>query len=240
VPIIVIKINKLDARDETMALIGRYSKREGCQKPPQRLAPAADRVGAETAVNRRDSLKALSAVTAHALFPSVLVAAAEAAAGLEASGEVWTPRWFRPPRTPMLEALVDTILPPTDTPGALQARVHVFVDLALRDCYTPAEQRLFVDGLEALVSECQVRHGRPFEACSPEERLALLVPLDAASFAPDTGARGSFIRILKDLTLVGFFTSRIGATQVLAYEAVPGGYRGCLDLRPGQKGWATW
>ncbi|MFI4945488.1 MAG: gluconate 2-dehydrogenase subunit 3 family protein [Burkholderiales bacterium] len=45
--------------------------------------------------------------------------------------------------------------------------------------------------------------------------------------------------MLKDLTLVGFFTSQIGATQVLAYEKVPGGYRGCVELRPGQKTWAT-
>jgi hypothetical protein len=204
------------------------------------MAPAADRVGAETAVNRRDSLKTLSVVTAHALFPSVLAAAAEAAAGLEASGQAWTPRWIRPPRAAMLEALVDTILPATGSPGARQARVHVFVDLALRDCYTPEEQKLFLDGLEGVADACQSRHGRPFEACSPEERHALLAPLDAASYTPDTGTRGSFIRILKDLTLVGFFTSRIGATQALAYEAVPGGYRGCLDLRPGQKGWATW
>jgi Gluconate 2-dehydrogenase subunit 3 len=190
-------------------------------------------------VNRRDSLKALSAVTAHALFPSVLAAAAEVAAGLDTTGEAWAPRWIRPARAAMLEALVDTILPATDTPGAREARVQVFVDLALRDCYTPAEQELFVDGLEALAEECQARYGRAFEACSPEQRHDLLARLDAASYAPDTGARGSFIRILKDLTLVGFFTSRIGATQVLAYQAVPGGFRGCLDLRPGQKAWAT-
>ena len=44
---------------------------------------------------------------------------------------------------------------------------------------------------------------------------------------------------MKDLTLVGFYTSRIGATQALAYEAVPGGFRGCLELGPGQKAWAT-
>jgi hypothetical protein len=191
-------------------------------------------------VNRRDSLKALSAVTAHALFPSVLAGAAEVAAGLDATGEAWTPRWIRPERATMLEALVDTILPTTDTPGARQARVQVFVDLALRDCYSPAEQQVFIAGLEALADECRARHGQPFEACSPEQRHALLARLDAASYAPDTGARGSFIRILKELTLVGFFTSRIGATQVLAYEAVPGGFRGCLDLRPGQKAWATW
>jgi hypothetical protein len=190
-------------------------------------------------VNRRNSLKALSAVTVHALFPSVLAAAAEAAAAIETTGASWLPRWIGADRSAMLEALVDTILPATTTPGAREARVQVFVDLALRDCYTPEEQRIFVAGLEALAAECRARHARPFEACSAEERLALLVPLDAASYAPDTGARGSFIRILKDLTLVGFFTSRIGATQVLAYEAVPGGFRGCLDLRPGQKGWAT-
>ena len=191
-------------------------------------------------MNRRDSLKALSAVTAHTLFPSVLAGAAEVAAGLDATGEAWTPRWIRRPRAAMLEALVDTILPATDTPGARQARVQVFVDLALRDCYSPAEQQVFVAGLEALADECQARHGQPFEACTPEQRHTLLARLDGASYAPDTGARGSFIRILKELTLVGFFTSRIGATQALAYEAVPGGFRGCLDLRPGQKGWATW
>jgi hypothetical protein len=145
-------------------------------------------------VKRRDSIKALSAVTAHALFPSVLAHAAEAAAGLDTPGAAWTPTWVRPERAAMLEALVDTILPATGTPGARQARVQVFVDLALRDCYTPAEQKLFVDGLEALAREGQARHGRPFEACSPEERHALLVPLDAASYAPDTGARGSFVR----------------------------------------------
>ena len=191
-------------------------------------------------MNRRDSLKALSAVTTHALFPSGLAGAAEAAAALEATGGAWAPRWIPSARAAMLEALVDTILPATATPGAREARVQVFVDLALRDCCTPAEQKIFVDGMDALAGECQAAHGRSFEESSPGERHALLARLDAASYAPDTGARGSFIRILKDLTLVGFFTSRIGATQVLAYEAVPGGFRGCLDLRPGQKGWATW
>jgi hypothetical protein len=198
------------------------------------------RVRAEaTSVNRRDALQGLSAVTAHALFPSVLSEAASAVTRIDATGEAWTPQWIPKERAAMLEALVDTILPRTDTPGAREARVQVFVDLALRDCYTAEEQRLFIAGLEALAGECRARHGRAFESCSPEERNALLAPLDAASYAPDTGPRGSFVRILKDLTLVGFFTSRIGATEALAYEAVPGGYRGCLDMRPGQKAWAT-
>ena len=190
-------------------------------------------------MHRRDALGLMSAVTAHALFASVVAEAAETAAAIDTTGDAWVPKWIPKERAPMLEALVDTVLPATDTPGAKQARVHVFVDLALRDCYTADEQRLFKDGLEALTADTRKTHGRPFEACSPEERHAFLAPLDAASYKPDTGARGSFVRILKDLTLVGFFTSRIGATQVLAYEKVPGGYRGCVELRPDQKAWAT-
>jgi len=190
-------------------------------------------------VKRRDSLRGLSAVAAHALFPAVLARAAEAAARMEAGEGEWTPVLVGADRAAMLEALVETVIPATDTPGARAARVHVFVDLALRDCFTPGEQQVFVGGLEALADECRGAHGRPFEACSPEERHALLARLDAASYDPDTGPRGSFARILKDLTLLGFFTSRIGATGVLAYEAVPGGYRGCLPLGPGEKTWAT-
>src|SRR5262245_64896225 len=190
-------------------------------------------------MQRRDALSLMSAITAHALFASVVTEAAEATASIDATGEAWVPRWLPKERAAMLEALVDTILPATDTPGAKQARVQVFVDLALRDCYTADEQRIFTTGLDALAADCTKANGRPFEACSPEQRHALLAPLDAASYKPDTGARGSFVRILKDLTLVGFFTSRIGVTEVLAYEAVPGGYRGCLDLGPRQKTWAT-
>ena len=187
-------------------------------------------------MHRRDALSLMSAVTAHALFASVV---AEAATAIDATGEPWSPKWIPKERAAMLEALVDTVLPATDTPGAKDARVHVFVDLALRDCYTADEQRLFTTGLDALAADCTKQHGRPFEACSAEQRTALLVPLDAASYKPDTGARGSFVRIMKDLALVGFFTSQIGATQVLAYEKVPGGYRGCVELGPGQKAWAT-
>ena len=190
-------------------------------------------------MDRRAALLGLSAVTAHALFPRALAEATEISDKLAATGEPWIPSFLPKERALMLEALVDTVLPETDTPGARQAGVHVFVDLALRDCYSEAEQRLFTSGLEALAGECQSRHARPFEACTPEERHALLAPLDAASYAPDTGARGSFVRILKDLTLVGFFTSKLGATQVLRYEKVPGGYQGCVELGPDQKAWAT-
>ena len=169
-------------------------------------------------MKRRDSIKALSAVTAHALFPAVLAGAAEAAAALD-TGQAWTPKWIRPPRAAMLEALVDTILPATDTPGARQARVHVFVDSALKRCATADQQRAAVAALDGL--------GAGFAALPSAEREARLKAIDGPIFA-----------LLRDLTLLGYFTSQVGATEALAYVAVPGEYRGCTDLKPGQKAWA--
>lgn len=190
-------------------------------------------------MNRRHLLSGLSAVAAHSLFPAVLEASARALAAARQSGAAWTPAWLPARHAAFLEALVETVIPTTDTPGARAAGVHVFADLALRDCYAADEQQLFLDGLEALGAECRSRHGRAFEECSPGQRHDLVSALDAASYDPDTGPRGSFVRILKDLTLTGYFSSEVGATQALRYEAVPGEYRGCVALKPGDKAWAT-
>ena len=49
----------------------------------------------------------------------------------------------------------------------------------------------------------------------------------------------SFVMAMKELTMLGFFTSQPGATQVLQYEAVPGGYSGCQPLSEVGRTWAT-
>lgn len=47
-----------------------------------------------------------------------------------------------------------------------------------------------------------------------------------------------FFAIIRDLTLLGYFTSEIGATQAYAFVEIPGRYDGCVDLKPGQRVWA--
>jgi gluconate 2-dehydrogenase gamma chain len=48
-----------------------------------------------------------------------------------------------------------------------------------------------------------------------------------------------FILGVKELTVVGFFTSQPGCEQVLQYQAVPGAYHGCMPLAEVGKTWAT-
>jgi hypothetical protein len=168
-------------------------------------------------VTRREVLATISAVATHALFADVLEAFARAAA---APPDAWRPEAVAADQGPLLAEVVETILPATDTPGAKAARVHVFVDLALARCALPARRAAALSALRAL--------GAGFLAATSDARRAALGRLDGAALA-----------LLQELTVLGYFSSEIGATRALAYDPVPGGYRGCVDLAPGQKAWAT-
>jgi len=167
-------------------------------------------------VTRREHLATISVVAAHALFSDVLAAFARAAA----APDVWRPEAVAPEQGPLLAEVVDTILPATDTPGAKAARVHMFVDLALARCVPAAARAAVVSALRPL--------GAAYLTAAPDARRARLAQIDAAPLA-----------LLQELTILGYFTSEIGATQALAYDAAPSGYRGCVPLVPGQKAWAT-
>jgi len=47
-------------------------------------------------------------------------------------------------------AMIDQIIPATDTPGAKGARVNEFIDLILTEWATPEERKTFLDGLAGI------------------------------------------------------------------------------------------
>ncbi len=57
----------------------------------------------------------------------------------------------------------------------------------------------------------------------------------------DTRARGApahYFRLMKELTLLGYFTSEIGCTQAQRYEEAPGRFEPCVPYTPGEGAWA--
>lgn len=48
-----------------------------------------------------------------------------------------------------------------------------------------------------------------------------------------------FFRTMKELTVVGFYTSEIGATRELRHEPVPGRYEGCIPFSDVGRTWAV-
>jgi hypothetical protein len=136
---------------------------------------------------------------------------------------------FTEPEMRALQAVVDVILPATDSPAASAAGTHFFIDLAIPACATAAAQATFRLGVGDLV-----RAG--FADLPDAERVAWL--RSRASQDLPLAYEKSFFKILKDYTLTGYFLSETGATRALAYEKIPGGYWGDLPLEPNQKAWA--
>lgn len=142
-----------------------------------------------------------------------------------------------------LDEVAETILPKTNTPGAKDAKVGEFMTRIVKDCYKEGDQKVFVEGMQKLNDASKKKNGHSFMDASAQERHDLLVDLDkeqktyTASKKKEDPAH--YFRMMKELTLWGYFTSEQGATQALRYVAVPGKYQGCIDYKKGEKAWAT-
>lgn len=171
-------------------------------------------------MNRRQTLIGLSTLAGHVLFPRVLERLALTAGGLGEGMQEWRPEVLSPAQGRLLAEIVETIIPTTDTPGAKTAKVHVFVDLMLAQCVPVDQRKTVLQAIDAI--------DRDFLTAPPAGRIARLERVDTKGLA-----------LLKELTILGYFSSEIGATQALAYDKVPGGYRGCIPLSPNQRAWAS-
>jgi len=148
-----------------------------------------------------------------------------------------------PEQTAYLTEVADTILPATKTPGAKAANVGSFMAVMVRDCYKPEDQQIFMDGLGKLEAASQKQNSKGFLESTPAQRTALLVALDAEqknySKTKKLEQPNHYFRMMKELSLLGFFTSEVGATQVLRYLPVPGKYDGNVPYKKGDRAWAT-
>jgi hypothetical protein len=148
-----------------------------------------------------------------------------------------------PEQTAYLTEVADTILPATKTPGAKAANVGSFMAVMVRDCYKPEDQKIFMDGMAKLEEASQKQNSKGFLESTPAQRTALLTALDTEqknySKTKKPEEPNHYFRMMKELSLLGFFTSEVGATQVLRYLPVPGKYDGNVPYKKGDRAWAT-
>ncbi|MFB9863485.1 gluconate 2-dehydrogenase subunit 3 family protein [Rufibacter immobilis] len=142
-----------------------------------------------------------------------------------------------------LDEVGETILPATSTPGAKAAKIGTFMATMVQDCYKPEDQKVFLKGISQLDEACQKKFNKKFMEAAPRERTALLTQLDAEQKQhqknKEKDAPNHYFRMMKELTMLGFFTSEVGATQALRYLSVPGRFDGCTPYKKGDRAWAT-
>jgi hypothetical protein len=126
----------------------------------------------------------------------------------------------------LLEQVSDTMIPSTDTPGAIGAGVPVFIREMLAEWGSATTRSEVANVLEAIEQQSWSRFGMSFLEMPPERRLVVLQDFDGARIAAHDGAYRKF----KWLVLIGYYHSEVGATQELRFELVPGAWRACLPL----------
>ena len=191
-------------------------------------------------MDRREALRKTALLMGAAVSATALAGIMQ---GCKATPELtYVPSFFTEEQARIVSELAQTIIPKTDTPGAKEAGVPGFIDQILKECYKKEDQEKFITGLTEFEAAAKAAHGDSFIYLSPEKQLAFVKAQNEAAVnavKADPSQPRPFILSAKELTLLGFFTSEPGATQVLQYEAVPGSYKGCIPLSEAGNG-KTW
>jgi Gluconate 2-dehydrogenase subunit 3 len=204
-------------------------------------------------MERRELLKMIALLTGGVVIGGdIFLSGCKTAAKKEAG--------FTPENIALLDEVGETIIPTTDTPGAKATKIGAFMQTMVTDCYTQAEQDVFYAGLSQLDEACEKANGKSFMDCTAEQRKSFLLTLEKEAKdyniqrddkdkisrenarktnSPDfVGSPSHYYSMIKQLTLLGYFTSEIGSKQALRWVPVPGKYIGDYPYKKGDKAWA--
>jgi hypothetical protein len=146
--------------------------------------------------------------------------------------------------------LAEMIIPQTDTPGAIEAGAPAFIEMMVGDWFYDGERTIFFDGIKALDASCKQKYGRDFLGCDEGQRVEALKDAEkqAAAYKSDApmfdisqkfvDQNTPFFTKLKELTVVGYFTSEVGAKQALSYNPMPMRYDGDVDFSTLGREWS--
>ena len=190
-------------------------------------------------MNRRDALSRVALI----LGGTVVGANAFLEGCKPADKKAAAARTFSDGDSAYLDEIADTIIPTTNTPCAKAAKVGAFMTVMVNDCYDEKDQQIFFDGMKQLNEASDKKFGKSFMDIDAAQRKTLLTEIDAEAKKYMAEKKSEdpkhYFRMMKELTLLGYFTSEIGATQALRYVAVPGKYEGCVPYKKGDRAWAT-
>jgi hypothetical protein len=196
-------------------------------------------------MQRREALRLLMAGGVLPALPTNLFAFFQGAH--PASG--YTLRTLNPHQNDTVVAMMDQIIPATDTPGAKGARVNEFIDVILTEWADAEERKNFLEGLAGVDKQTNDLFGKNFVDASPAQQVTLLRSMDESVAAQrtrrmrhgntipeerDKQLRGEFFNVFKGITVHGYYTSEIGFSQELNLQIIPGAQHGCVPL-PAEK-----
>lgn len=137
----------------------------------------------------------------------------------------------------LLADVSDVIIPATDSPGALAAKAHEFINQFAVVCLGIHEQNQILETLDKIAIEANKKSGKDFKTLSTAQKIQLLTEFEQGKSPFTSNDRENF-KQLKGWIVFAYYTSEPGATQELSYLAIPGGYKGNVKFSSVGKAWA--
>lgn len=145
-------------------------------------------------------------------------------------------RFFTASQRELVAALAETIIPKTDTPGAIDAGVPGWIELLVQDCLGGDEQKVIREGLTMIEERSNKMFAKAYAGLTVAEQIQLLTALETE--AKQAGDDKAFIRRFKELTKFTYVNSEVGANEAFEFVFVPGRWDAAADLKPGQKAYS--
>ncbi len=151
----------------------------------------------------------------------------------------WQPAFLRGEEAKTISALVDMILPRTETPGALDVKADMFIDKVFAETYDTAGQESIRAEITAFNTDCKKKFGAIFIDLSEADRTKVLEEAEATTAKINPGVWGTsvgeqkpigFYRSMKSMAIWAYFTSEEMGEKVLGYDPIPGNYEPCKPL----------
>ena len=185
-------------------------------------------------MNRREALARLLAITG-----TVAIGAELFLTGCRTPEAKQRTEPLTPAELALLDEIGETIIPTTDTPGAKAVGIGAFMATTAKNCYDNTAYASFRGGIARIDDASRKHHGKPFMESTAAERIGFLNALDKEQrqHAREKGRTEGphYFRLMKELTLVGYFTSEIGCTKALRYVESPGSYDGNVPYHKGDR-----
>lgn len=188
-------------------------------------------------MNRRNALKntgLLLGVTVSTSTMSMLFKSCQGQRRLE-----WQPQFFSSDQASTVSAITEIILPKTDTPGALDLKVDMFVDLMCKKALSSEDQQHILKGYDHFVKTTQDMFETDFPSLPAEEQAQVVEKVAGETNKFNLSIWGStigtqppidFLRRIKQFTLLGYYSSDEIGKNVLSYDPIPGEFKGCIPV----------
>lgn len=192
------------------------------------MAPRAENTNV-SGIDRREAIRRAALLAGVVLSPRWLTAVDGAVPLAQA-------RHLTPAQFAAASAIVDRIIPRTDTPGAADVGVPAFLDLLYGEFMSDAEREMLTKGLADADAAAKSTHGASFSTLTAERQDALLQGIARA----EEGREQGFFALIRSTTVLGYFTSEEVGRNVLHYDPVPGRYEPCIPIEQvGRRNWTT-